>query len=79
MNKFASKEIVYTNRTVSFVHWCDEVQKKFKLMGASSMDENSLAAKHAYELGYTPDSWVREVSDKLARRNRVNEFKKFNP
>lgn len=74
-----TKEIVYTNRKVNFVDWCQEAQRKFKLVGLEPFDEFALAPKHAYELGYTPDSWAREVNDKQARATRVKEFKKFNP
>lgn len=74
-----AREIVYTNRTVNFIDWCQQAQQKFELVELGSFDENSLAAKHAYELGYTPDSWAREVKDKTARAQRIKEFKKFNP
>lgn len=74
-----SKELVYTNRTVNFVDWCQEAQRKFKLVGLDRFDEFTLAPKHAFELGYTPDSWAREVKDKTDRARRIKEFKKFNP
>lgn len=73
------KNIVYTNKTVNFVDWCQQAQQKFKLVGLDRFDEFALAPKHAYELGYTPDSWAREVRDKTVRAQRVKEFKKFNP
>lgn len=74
-----TKHNVYTNRKVNFVDWCQEAQRKFKLIGLDRFDEFSLAPKHAYELGYTPDSWAREVQDKMIRAKRIAEFKKFNP
>lgn len=74
-----SKNMVYTNRSVNFGTWCQEAQSKFKLVGLEPFDESILAAKHAYELGYTPDSWAREMQDRFARSARVKEFKKFNP
>lgn len=74
-----AKDIVYTNRTVNFVDWCQEAQRRFKVVGLDRFDEFKLAPKHAYELGYTPDSWAREVKDQVARARRVKEFKKFNP
>lgn len=73
------KNLVYTNKTVNFVDWCQQAQQKFKLVGLERFDEFALAPKHAYELGYTPDSWAREVKDKTERTQRVKEFKKFNP
>ena len=77
--KMSQKNVVYTNRSVNFVDWCQEAQRKFKLVGSEPFDEFSLAPKHAYELGYTPDSWAREVKDKTDRAKRVKDFKKFNP
>ena len=74
-----SKNVVYTNRSVNFADWCNEAQSKFKLVGLEPFDEATLAPKHAYELGYTPDSWAREMQDRFTRANRVKEFKKFNP
>ena len=74
-----SKNKVYTNRSVSFAAWCNEAQDKFKLVGLAPFDESQLAPKHAYELGYTPDSWAREMQDRFSRAARVMEFKKFNP
>jgi hypothetical protein len=73
------KNIVYTNKSVNFVDWCQEAQRRFKVIGLERFDEFTLAPKHAYELGYTPDSWAREVKDKIARATRIKEFKKFNP
>lgn len=73
------KDIVYTNRTVNFVDWCREAQRRFKVVGLDRFDEFTLAPKHAFELGYTPDSWAREVKDKTDRAKRVKDFKKFNP
>ena len=73
-----TKNLVYTNRTVNFADWCGEAQDKFKLVGLPPFDETILAAKHAYELGYTPDSWAREMNDRIIRSARAKEFKKFN-
>ena len=74
-----SKNLVYTNRTVNFATWCTEAQDKFKLVGLPPFDESILAAKHAYELGYTPDSWAREMNDRIERSTRAKMFRKFNP
>ncbi len=74
-----NRTLVYTNRTVNFVDWCQEAQRRFKVIGLEPFDEFTLAPKHAFELGYTPDSWAREVKDKTARARRIREFKKFNP
>jgi hypothetical protein len=73
------KNLVYTNKSVNFVDWCQEAQRRFKLLEMDRFDEFALAPKHAYELGYTPDSWAREVRDKNVRSQRVKDFKKFNP
>ena len=78
-NMKITKNLVYTNRTVNFVDWCQQAQQKFKLIGLDRFDEFTLAPKHAYELGYTPDSWAREVKDKTERATRIRNFKKFNP
>jgi hypothetical protein len=77
--KVAEISFVYNNRTSNFVDWCQEAQRCFKALGLDRFDEVNLAPKHAYELGYTPDSWAREVQDQTARAKRVREFKKFNP
>ncbi len=74
-----NRTLVYTNRTVNFVDWCQEAQRRFKVIGLEPFDEFTLAPKHAFELGYTPDSWAREVKDKTTRAKRIREFKKFNP
>lgn len=74
-----NRTLVYTNRTVNFVDWCQEAQRRFKVVGLEKFDEFTLAPKHAFELGYTPDSWAREVKDKTVRSQRVKDFKKFNP
>jgi len=74
-----NRTLVYTNRTVNFVDWCQEAQRKFKVVGLEPFDEFTLAPKHAFELGYTPDSWAREVKDKTDRARRIKDFKKFNP
>jgi hypothetical protein len=73
------KNLVYTNKSVNFVDWCQEAQRRFKLLDMERFDEFTLAPKHAYELGYTPDSWAREVRDKNVRAQRIKDFKKFNP
>jgi hypothetical protein len=73
------KNVVYNNRTVNFWDWCQQAQQKFKLVGLERFNEFTLAPKHAYELGYTPDSWAREMKDRFLRAKRVREFKKFNP
>ncbi len=77
--KVTERNFVHNNRTVNFVDWCQETQRRFKLLGMEKFDEFTLAPKHAYELGYTPDSWAREVRDKNARTQRIKDFKKFNP
>jgi hypothetical protein len=74
-----NKRLVYTTGKVNFVDWCQEAQRKFKLIGLEPFDEFTLAPKHAYELGYTPDSWAREVQDSVKRSTRIKEFRKFNP
>lgn len=74
-----SKRIVYTNKSVSFQSWCEQTQERFQFLGMLPFDESRLNAKHAYELGYTPDSWAREVQDSNKRAKRVAEFKLFNP
>lgn len=74
-----TQRVVYTNKTVSFTDWCREAQQKFKLVSLEPFDEFTLAPKHAYELGYTPDSWAREMKDRTNRSKRIKEFKKFNP
>jgi hypothetical protein len=73
------RNLVYTNRTVNYVDWCQEAQRRFKAIGLDRFDEFTLAPKHAYELGYTPDSWAREVQDSIKRSTRIKEFRKFNP
>ena len=45
------KNIVYTNKNVIFVDWCQEAQRRFKSIGLDRFDEFTLAPKHAYELG----------------------------
>ena len=77
--EMTERNFVYNNRTVNFWDWCQEAQRRFKAIGLERFDEFNLAPKHAYELGYTPDSWAREVQDQNARAKRVREFKKFNP
>lgn len=74
-----SKRIVYTNKSVNFKEWCEQAQERFKFLGVPAFDDAALRAKHAYELGYTPDSWAREVQDSNKRAKRVAEFKLFNP
>lgn len=77
--KVTERNLVFTNRTVNFIDWCQEAQRRFKAIGLERFDEDKLASKHAYELGYTPDSWAREVQDSVKRSARVKAFRKFNP
>lgn len=67
-----SRRIVFTNKTVDFKAWCKQAQERFRALGMKPFDEGTLRAKHAYELGYTPDSWAREVNDGLKRAVRRN-------
>ena len=61
------RRIVFTNKTVDFMTWCSQAQERFTALGMKPFDEKTLRAKHAYELGYTPDSWAREVGDGIKR------------
>lgn len=74
-----TKRTVYTNKSVNFKDWCEQAQERFQFLGMLPFDESRLNAKHAYELGYTPDSWAREVNDSTKRAKRVADFKFNNP
>lgn len=65
-----NRRTVYTNRTVDFKTWCVQAQERYLALGMQPFDEKALGTKHAYELGYTPDSWAREVGDSIKRRAR---------
>lgn len=74
-----SLRLVYTNKTVNFDTWCEQAQERFQFLGLPAFDQTRLNALHAYELGYTPDSWAREVSDSGKRTARIKSFKAHNP
>jgi hypothetical protein len=56
-----NRRLVYTNKTVDFKTWCEQAQERFQFLEMAPFDESALRPKHAYELGYTPDSWARST------------------
>ena len=74
-----TKRTVYTNKSVNFKDWIQQAQERFQFLGMPPFDESRLQVKHAYELGYTPDSWAREINDSAKRAKRVADFKLNNP
>jgi len=75
----SDRRVVYNSKTVNFKTWCEQAQERFKFLGMAPFDESALRPKHAYELGYTPDSWAREVDDSAKRADRIKSFKVHNP
>lgn len=73
-----NRRVVYTNKTVDFKTWCEQAQERFQFLEMAPFDESALRPKHAYELGYTPDSWAREVKDSGQRNARVASFNAHN-
>lgn len=61
---------VYTCKNTPFAEWFDISKEKLDREYPGVPMPPALGIKHCYELGYTPDSWVREVSDMHKRRQR---------
>lgn len=61
---------VYTCKNTPFSEWLDISTRKLAADYPGVPLPRELGIKHCYELGYTPDFWVREVSDMYARRKR---------
>lgn len=75
----SNRRTVYNNKTVNFKAWCEQAQERFQFLELAPFDESALRPKHAYELGYTPDSWAREIKDSNQRTARVASFNTHNP
>ena len=69
---------VYTNKNTSLTEWTVMAGKIMWDNGVRDMPR-PLAAQHAYELGYTPQSWAREVRDSLILKRQNALFRKNNP